>query len=376
MMLSIWLATLCALPTAVMPRYLRADHLIREEKTALVVLDPHAAAPNQQRLEGARLVTLVADGFLFRDSKGLAFYRLGDGKQQRLPEPPDQALQIELPWVSGPAVFTRDALHVIHEQRWVSLPVPIWYDFATNTEAAGAVHGLIGRFPQVTQDDGGRYLIYQPKSGKLLIWQPADGKHRETDADEDMRLVRIAGHAMWLGNPNDRNAALVDTGAPTKGTQKTRIAGLNSYSPLQSDNEGLWVLGFSDGWRDMLAAWKSGKIDVNLNYLRYQAGRLDNQTSDLPDMPLSLTLTTSNSGSPRSDVQPGFTIIPVLGAPGHLALVQGDQLRVYRAGLKAAVHTIKLAKQAAAPEAVVRREQEGFVVFYADGKSVALAAKP
>lgn len=376
MIVSIGLAMLCALPTAVSPRYLRADHLILEEKSALVVLDPHVADSEPQRLDGARLVTLVADGFLFRDSRGLAFYHLSDGKQQPLPEPPDQALQIDLPWVTGPALFTRGALHVLHQEAWMSLPVPIWYDFAANTEAAGAVQGLIGRFPQVTQGEGGRYLIYQPKSGRLLIWRPADGKLEEKDTDDDMRLVRIAGQAMWLGYPNDRNAALVDRRTPTKGTQKTRITGLNQYSPLQADREGLWVLGFSDGWRDMLAAWKSGKIDVHLNYLRYRAGQLDNQSEKLADMPLSLTLTTSNSGSPRSDVQPGFEIVPVLGAAGHLALMQDGQLNIYHAGHKEAVHRVKVTKKAVAPVAVVRRKKEGFVVFYADGQSVPVEAKP
>ncbi|CAM2006159.1 hypothetical protein [Acanthopleuribacter pedis] len=350
----------------------RGDRVFFQEADDLVVLNP-AAEPIRQVLAQTQLITAVGDGLIIRDKDGFQFYLIVDGSRTPLPDPPAPPLMIELPWVKGPAFLSRDALHVLHQNRWQRLAVPIWYDFTAAVPATGALQGLVGRFPLITNGNGGSWLVYQPKSGETLVWRPSTGKVRRAQTKDDLRLVTIGNQTLWLGAPNDQWVSQVNWADPDRFGEKTRVPGLNRYSPLLAAADGVWLIGFSDGWRDMMAAWKSGRTDVTLNFLQENYGQPSNQTIKLSEMPLHLKLSTSNSGSPRTKVQPSFSVVPVL-KNGEVAVVDSEQLAIYRAGR--ATPILRTRRGECALPALIFYRADRYIAVDRTGQTTPLEASP
>lgn len=373
MMTGLLLLTLLGFQSGTGDYYPRKDGVFFQEGRDVVILDPRGAV-SRRVLPQTHIIAVVGDGFLMRDHSGFHFVVSPTGKKQPLPEPPTTPLRMDLPWVFGPAFFSSDALHVFQQDRWHRLEVPIWYDFSVADGSVGAVHGLVGRFPHVTQLGKEQWLIYQPKSGETLVWQPNTGSVTRERLEDDRQLVRIGNQAMWLGLPNDKFAALVNGRAITRAGAKTRITGLNRYSPLSASGEGLWLIGFSDGWRDMMSAWKTGRLDIHLNYLHLVDGRPVNQVAKLTNLPLALQLTTSNSGSPRTKVQPGFAVVPVFGIAAHIGIVENKRIGVFRAGESGAVRGKAWTRFT--PPALILYRNNGFLAFTTEGEAVSLESPP
>ncbi|QTD51239.1 hypothetical protein [Sulfidibacter corallicola] len=307
---------------------------------------------------------------LVRRDGRLHSHDLTTGTTGSLPETKAVPLDIPLPDISLPGFFSAEKLHLFHGDRWHAISVPIWTEFLERRPTLSSHHGLSLRFPLVSQIDPDTLSIYQPKNGERVVWKPGRDLGNHEKIDRKMRPLLLDGRMLWLGAPKEARVGLNAGGSVFKLVDDTAVTHLSRYSLAQPTKNGYWLLSFPDGVRDVMRSWEHATVDVTLTLIQLEGGALKRRERSLPQMPLAFELGTSPSGSPKLEVSPAFTLLPVIAERPSLAVRRNGRIELYQT--TASPRTWPEQKAWGSPAALVHR-QGRWILIDAGGREYILS---
>lgn len=296
------------------------EHLLLDQNAKdLRYTDLSGAKP--ERTYAGALLALCRKGAVLRLAQGCVWLDFASGELSPLGEPPGSAVPLALTDVDGPALITPERFLVWRAGQWRSLPLPVWYETSAPRPVPGSKLGHVPIWPRIFDQGRGKLWLYQPKSGKLTTYDPQT--KNSTSANISTKLVPIpqGGNLLWIGLPEDDHLALSGSDPAAPPIAHVQIDNLSEHSLVLPSASGVWLLTFASGLRDGLRSWDRGTVRITAVFARAAGRRLNVQSFDLGELPVSFALNTSASGSPKLAVTPMFTPTIVQGRD-RLAIIR------------------------------------------------------
>jgi hypothetical protein len=230
------------------------------------------------------------------------------------------------PLLQQPFLCETDRLHLWYKDRWQSFTLPVWTEYAEPVSTLDGVQGVRLFFPEMIGGEG-RWWFYQPQGGLLEVYRDGTSEPVRHALSKRARVVRLGARHFWLGITERDQVAIQAADEDWRIGETVSVNNLSPYSLVIPAERGMWLLTFSDGLRDALRGWEKGLVDVEAHYVREERGRPRGQKHELGLLPVEFALTTSDSGSPKLAVSPGFAAKPIMGTE-HLAILRDGSMSI------------------------------------------------
>lgn len=282
--------------------------------------------PNQKMtsLKG-QLIALNQNGVVFEAENKWYFFDAQLERVDSLPNPETHALFSALPQCSGPAFFNETNVLRFVNGAWKKIAFEIFIEALPPKNIAGSQHGLNLIYPQIWENQEGDWRVYQPKTGDLTFVSNSQQKTEKSHFGKHRRAEMVGNRVFWLGAPKKTRISLANQDNIRLLGAEVSVPHLDKYSLSFAAKKGVWLVTFPSGFRDGLKSWDTGLLPVGAHYVRVNASqKLVLSTTALGKLPLNFHLTTSSSGSPRLEIKPQFSIMPVYGTEQIAVLLDGE----------------------------------------------------
>ncbi|MCB1041960.1 MAG: hypothetical protein KDC35_03420 [Acidobacteria bacterium] len=256
-----------------------------------------------------QLITRTSEGMLVQSDQAMTWIA-PDGETKVFQSIGETPISLALQQVSSPLAVTPQAVYLADGQEWRRIDHPMWIDFHKPTTIAGGATGLTAIGYHLIQTGPNSWVSYEPKTGHVRWIQGTQISHEKLD--RKLRLTQCGDRVVWLGRPSESRVGLADANNPMRIVQSIAITDLSEYSFCVVNQDRLWLGTFSDAVRTLLKNWENSRMTLTLWAIDVVEGRVIYHTKT--DVPLSIEVGASPSGSPRLNPKLDFTLLPVFNS--------------------------------------------------------------
>ena len=291
---------------------------------------PHLERAFLEPLQGRKLISVTGRGFLYEQGGAVLFRHHGAQEDRAVPALPAVPVASFLSDLHKLAFCSDERLFIFEAGAWQAFSLPVWYEYQPQQPVLRSVFGLNLVWPAVMSLSESEVWLYQRKTGKLRILDLRTGSERVEPLEKDLVPIWTEGGVLWIGAPKKGVLGLTLGGGRFEVVDRLELKNLNKYSLVFSTRRGCWLLTFPKGLGDGLQSWRSGTVDTRLFYLRVEGRAIKKSEFSFPNMPVSISLSTSASGSPKIKAEPDFLFQTVADSE-ELVLFSGrEAVRVDR----------------------------------------------